>query len=117
MLGLKFHGGGTVGAGGTPTLVSPSVFADAPRMHGGGIAGLRSDEVPAILQRGEVVQPKNARSGGTASGGDSYQITIQALDTQSIIQMFQQNKGTLESIIVNGLQRGGALRSAVKGAM
>ena len=117
MLGLKFHGGGTVGAGGTPTLVSPSVFADAPRMHGGGIAGLRSDEVPAILQRGEVVQPKNARSGGTASGGDSYQITIQALDTQSIIQMFQQNKGTLESIIVNCLQRGGALRSAVKGAM
>ena len=117
MLGLKFHSGGTVGAGGSPTLVSPSVFANAPRMHSGGIAGLRSDEVPAILQRGEVVQPKNARAGGSAAGGDSYNITIQAIDTQSIIQMFQQNKGTLESIIVNGLQRGGALRSAVKGAM
>ncbi|MCC8185012.1 tape measure protein [Cloacibacillus porcorum] len=117
MLGLKFHSGGRVGSGGTPTLVSPSVFANAPRMHGGGIAGLRSDEVPAILQRGEVVQPKGARSGSAGNGGDSYQITIQAIDTQSIIQMFQQNKGTLESIIVNGLQRGGALRTAVKGAM
>ena len=118
LFGLKFHGGGTVGSGGTPTLVNPSVFANAPRMHCGGIAGLRSDEVPAILQRGEVVQPKNARLGTAASGGgDTYTITIQAIDTQSIIQMFQQNKGILESIIVNGLQRGGALRSAVKGAM
>ena len=117
MLGLKFHGGGTVGAGGTPTLVSPSVFADAPRMHGGGIAGLRSDEVPAILQRGEVVQPKNARSGGTASGGDSYNITIHAVDAQSFVKMLQSNKGTIESLVVNGLQRGGALRTAVKGAV
>ena len=117
MLGLKFHSGGTVGAGGSPALVSPSVFANAPRMHSGGIAGLRSDEVPAILQKGEVVQPKNARSSGAAAGGDSYNITIQAIDTQSIIQMFQRNRGTLESIIVNGLQRGGALRTAVKGAM
>ena len=27
-------------------------FAGAPRMHAGGVAGLRHDEVPAILQRG-----------------------------------------------------------------
>ena len=117
MLGLKFHGGGTVGAGGTPTLVSPSVFANAPRMHGGGIAGLRSDEVPAILQRGEVVQPKNARAGGAAAGGDNYQITIQAIDASSFVKMLQNNKGTIESLIVNGLQRGGPLRMAVKGAV
>lgn len=117
MLGLKFHSGGTVGAGGTPTLVSPSVFANAPRMHGGGIAGLRSDEVPAILQRGEVVQPKNARAGGAAAGGDNYQITIQAVDAQSFVKMLQSNKGTIEGLIVNGLQRGGALRTAVKGAI
>lgn len=117
MLGLKFHSGGTVGAGGTPTLVSPSVFANAPRMHGGGIAGLRSDEVPAILQRGEVVQPKNARAGGAAAGGDNYQITIQAIDASSFVKMLQNNKGTIESLIVNGLQRGGSLRMAVKGAV
>ena len=119
MLGLKFHEGGTVGSGGSPTLVSPSVFANAPRMHSGGIAGLRSDEVPAILQRGEVVVPKNASQGGASSGaaGDNYSITIQAVDAQSFVKMLQGNKGTIESLIVNGLQRGGALRTAVKGAM
>lgn len=119
MLGLKFHEGGTVGSGGSPTMVSPSVFANAPRMHSGGIAGLRSDEVPAILQRGEVVVPKNASQGGASSGaaGDNYSITIQAVDAQSFVKMLQGNKGTIESLIVNGLQRGGALRTAVKGAM
>ncbi|MDO5116184.1 MAG: tape measure protein [Synergistaceae bacterium] len=117
LFGLKFHSGGVVGSGGTPTLVSPSVFAGAPRMHGGGIAGLRSDEVPAILQRGEVVLPKNAQSNNAASGGDSYQITIQAVDAPSFVKMLQSNKGTIESLVVNGLQRGGALRTAVKGAM
>lgn len=120
MLGLKFHEGGVVGSGGAPALVSPSVFANAPRMHSGGVAGLRSDEVPAILQRGEVVVPKGAGRGASGTpepAGDTYNITIQAIDTQSIIQMFQKNKGTLESIIVNGLQKGGALRTAVKGAM
>ena len=118
LFGLKFHGGGTVGSGGTPTLVNPSVFANAPRMHGGGIAGLRPDEVPAILQRGEVVQPKNAHLGTAdgGGGGDNYNITIQAIDAQSFIQMLQKNRNYLESMIVNGIQRGGALRAAVKGA-
>jgi hypothetical protein len=38
------------------------VFAEAPRYHSGGIDGLGADEVPAILQRGETVLPKNSRS-------------------------------------------------------
>jgi len=45
-------------------MVSIAAFADAPRMHGGGIAGLRPDEVPAILQKGERVTPRGAGSGG-----------------------------------------------------
>ena len=60
-----FHGGGTVGAGGGSRMVSPAVFAGAPRMHSGGVAGLRSDEVPAILQTGERVLPRGASAGGT----------------------------------------------------
>lgn len=31
--------------------------------------------------------------------------------------MLQNNKGVLESLIVNGIQRGGPLRMAIKGAM
>ncbi|OFB60684.1 phage tail tape measure protein [Synergistes jonesii] len=120
LLGLKFHSGGVVGAGGTPALVSPSVFVGAPRMHSGGIAGLRSDEVPAILPRGGVMLPKGDAGAARASenrGGDSYYLTIQAVDAQSFVKMLQNNKGVLESLIVNGIQRGGPLRMAIKGAM
>lgn len=56
------HKGGVAGSDGYGhgRSVSPAVFAGAPRYHKGGIAGLRPDEVPAILQRGEVVLPKGA---------------------------------------------------------
>ncbi len=51
--GSVLHGGGTVGEpGGLKRLVDPQVFTHAARYHRGGVAG---DEVPAILQRGEVV--------------------------------------------------------------
>lgn len=57
-----YHGGGTVGSGSRMTRrVSPAVFSGAPRMHNGGLAG---DEVPAILQKGERVLPRGAKSGG-----------------------------------------------------
>jgi tape measure domain-containing protein len=59
-----FHKGGTVGRGGSSTTVHPGVFAGAPRYHSGGIAGLKPDEVPAILQKGEVVLPRGTQSGG-----------------------------------------------------
>lgn len=69
------HGGGVAGRDGYGhgRSVSPAVFAGAPRYHGGGVAGLRPGEVPAILQRGEVVLPRGHRIGG---GGQ--QIVINA---------------------------------------
>lgn len=62
--GSLYHAGGTVGAGTMRRNVSPAAFIGAPRMHGGGIAGLRADEVPAILQRGEMVIPRLGRRSG-----------------------------------------------------
>ncbi len=53
------HSGGVVGLGGANRQVPPWLFANAPRLHGGGIAGLRSGEVPAILERGEEVLTRN----------------------------------------------------------
>ena len=56
------HAGGMVGISGHTRSVPAAVFVGAPRMHGGGTvgvagawAGLRPDEVPTILQRGERV--------------------------------------------------------------
>src|SRR5690606_2621409 len=54
-IGGLFHGGGVVSGGGRSRAVAAAVFSQAARYHGGGIAGLKPDEVPAILQRGEEV--------------------------------------------------------------
>ncbi|MDF1621796.1 phage tail tape measure C-terminal domain-containing protein [Pseudothioclava nitratireducens] len=60
------HAGGIVGLSGHTRAVPAAVFAGASRMHGGGWAGLRPDEVPTILQRGERVlsRAEVARGGG-----------------------------------------------------
>lgn len=56
LLASIFHEGGVVGEGASPMRrVDASMFLDAPRYHIGGVAGLKPNEVPAILQRGEVV--------------------------------------------------------------
>jgi Lambda phage tail tape-measure protein (Tape_meas_lam_C) len=66
------HSGGMVGGGGLQRRVPAMVFAGAPRMHGGGYAGLRPDEVPAILQRGERVLSRRE----VAAGAGASQVTV-----------------------------------------
>lgn len=63
------HDGGVAGSDGYShgRSVSGRVFAGAQRYHSGGIAGLQPGEVPAILQRGEVVLPRGAGIGGGQS--------------------------------------------------
>lgn len=64
------HGGGEAGKDGYGhgRAVSPSVFAGARRYHSGGVAGMQPGEVPAILQKGEIVIPKNAKAAPQAGG-------------------------------------------------
>lgn len=68
------HSGGVAGKDGYGhgRSVSPSTFAGAKRYHTGGVAGLQPGEVPAILQRGEVVLPRGTK----ASGGGKTQIQV-----------------------------------------
>lgn len=58
------HSGGVAGKDGYGhgRAVSPSTFAGAKRYHTGGVAGLQPGEVPAILQRGEVVLPRGTKA-------------------------------------------------------
>ncbi len=51
----SLHTGGMAGQSSRRIHVSPLLFGHAPRYHSGGIAGLKPDEVPAILQTGERV--------------------------------------------------------------
>jgi lambda family phage tail tape measure protein len=66
------HAGGMVGGAAPSRMVPAMAFAGAPRMHGGGFAGLGPDEVPAILQRGEQVLSRRE----VAAGAGSAQITV-----------------------------------------
>lgn len=64
------HSGAVVGLTGSTRSVPSALFADAPRLHSGGTVGLRPDEVPAILQRGErVLSRKETASYGAAQNG------------------------------------------------
>src|SRR3546814_418098 len=63
------HAGGIAGSGGRiRSGLSPLLFGSAPRYHGGGIAGMAPDEVPAVLRRGEEVltrgDPRHRANGG-----------------------------------------------------
>jgi hypothetical protein len=79
-----WHTGGMVGAGAPIRAVPVTAFADAPRLHSGGWAGLRPDEVPAILQRGERVLNRREATGygGGASAGTGVTVNIDARGAQ-----------------------------------
>jgi hypothetical protein len=86
-----FHEGGVVGeAGGRSRQVSPLMFANAPRYHSGGIAGLQPDEMPAILRKGEEVikesDPRHRFNGGgaTAEGGEKGIRQVLAIGDEEI---------------------------------
>ncbi len=95
------HAGGMVGRSGPGRMIPALAFAGAPRMHSGGFAGLRPDEVPAILQKGErVLSRREAASFG--AGGGSVNITIQTRDAES----FRQSRTQVASDIARAVSFG-----------
>lgn len=99
LLGSVFHQGGVVGQGGSKRLVHPAVFAGAPRMHSGGVAGLRSGEVPAILQKGEVVIPKNVA--GRGAQPQAVTITLVGEEGELFTPRVTQISGKTAGVVVN----------------
>ena len=69
----SLHTGGMAGSSSRRIHVSPLLFGAAPRYHSGGIAGLKPDEVPAILQTGERVlsRRQTAMYDATIAAGSS----------------------------------------------
>lgn len=96
------HNGGMVGLSGMSRRVPTAVFAGAPRMHSGGWAGLRPDEVPTILQRGErVLNRREAAAyspGGSASGGVSISIDARGAQMGVAEQIDQKLRAALPEI-------------------
>ncbi len=78
------HSGGMVGAPAPQRLVPALAFAGAPRLHAGGVAGLRPDEVPAILQKGErvLIARRDPRLRPAQAGG-GVTVNIMTSDAES----------------------------------
>ena len=96
------HTGGMVGAPGPSRMVPALAFASAPRMHDGGWAGLRPDEVPAILQRGERVLSRREAAGYGQAGASTVNVTINARDAES----FRQSRTQVASDIARAVSLG-----------
>jgi len=111
VLGLAlpgYHSGGVVG------FDAPTFYRRLPRYHSGGLVG--SDEEIAILQRGERVlsREQNRAYEQGAGGVTQVYVTIKAFDAKSVQDVFMEQSGTIESIIVNRIFRNGAIRSALQ---
>lgn len=97
------HAGGVVGSPGPGRMVPAMAFAAAPRMHAGGWAGLRPDEVPAILQRGErVLSRREAAAAARGSSAPTVNVTIVTRDAES----FRQSRTQVAADIARAVSLG-----------
>jgi hypothetical protein len=94
------HGGGIAGSPSMFKSVHPGVFTAAARYHSGGIAGLRPNEIPTILERGEEVltrnDPRHRRNmrGSMDSGGDDRGIKqVLLLDRKDVVGAMADSEG------------------------
>ncbi|MGD9649636.1 MAG: phage tail tape measure C-terminal domain-containing protein, partial [Dongiaceae bacterium] len=93
-----FHEGGEVGGSAPQRRMPAYVFANAPRYHTGGVAGLKPGEIPAILERGEVVLPKD----GTRMGSPvNVVMNITTPDASS----FRMSQSQITAEAARGIQR------------
>jgi phosphoribosylformylglycinamidine (FGAM) synthase PurS component len=101
----------------TGGYVSPAgKILDSYKFHSGGGVGLKNDEVPAVLQTGEYVMSRdqvNAAKNG-AGAGTMYNITINAVDSQSFAQAIQRNPEAIVSVVTQDIMRNGNTRKAIK---
>ncbi len=95
---MIFHEGGVVGSGIAKGRSVPAhVFIGAPRYHSGGIAGLKPGEIPAILERGETILPKNQKMGG----GSTVIMNISTPDANS----FRSSQAQIAADAARGIDR------------
>lgn len=111
------HTGGVAGRISVKRNVSPLLFGYAPRYHSGGIAGLKPDEVPAILQTGERVLSRRQTAmydATLAAGSKAGRVTtpIVAIGDDAVANALAGAAG--EDVVMThvranweGLQRGG----------
>lgn len=110
--GAFHHTGGIVGTSGTNRSISANAFAGSTRYHSGGIAGLKPNEIPAVLEKGEEVltqsDPRHRENLQNEAAGEvniTFQIT--ANDTRGFDQLLAQRRPQIVGMINQALNRRG----------
>lgn len=118
--GIVRHNGGLANGSGTTRAISPAWYTNAVRYHSGGIAGLKPNEVPAILERNEEIltrdDPRHILNGGGAAGGQSSPTNLKivnAIDAASVLEQAVTSREG-EQVFMNFIR---ANRGAVKSAI
>jgi hypothetical protein len=117
IFGAEHHTGGIAGRGSVGRTVPAAAFIGAPRFHGGGFPGLRSNEVPAILEQGEGVFTRQQMS-ALGSGGRAVKVELNVINEfpEAKVEKRQGSKGEPELVIRRMVE--GTMRSAIgSGAM
>jgi tape measure domain-containing protein len=114
------HSGGIIGQGGGRIVADPAIFSSATRYHSGGIAGLKPDETPTVLLKGEEVltqsdprHRKNLTSGSNDSGiSITTNVNVSAdnpADTDKGNKLGALIDATVRQVIVTEKRPGGLL--------
>src|SRR5690606_26376790 len=80
------HDGGLISDGGHTRQARPEWFRNAVRYHTGGVVGLKPNEMPAILQRGEEVLTANDPRHINNGGGAEQPVIINAVDGSDMLE-------------------------------
>lgn len=122
-----FHDGGVVGKGSPgKKAVNPMIFANAPRFHGGGFPGLKSNEVPAVLEKGEGVFTRDQMRalGGMISRPAGMDVQFNLVNKSgNDVRGQQQGQPRFDGqqmildVVLKAANQPGKFRDGMKGAM
>jgi tape measure domain-containing protein len=97
-LGGSNHDGGIVGQDGKARWMPMDALKRAKRFHDGGLPGLKANEVPTILERGEEVltadDPRHVLNGGAGGGSPVNIEVVNAIDSPSVVAAGLSDKAT-----------------------
>lgn len=102
---VKHDGGLALAGAGRTRTVSPAWFDNAVRYHGGGIAGLKPNEVPTILEKNEeILTAEDPRHMFNNKGGSGEGIrNILAFNDEDIANALASSSG--EKVMLTYLKR------------
>lgn len=112
--GIGSFFGGLFHEGGLVTPMGRMPFAGIPRYHGGGMAGLRPDEVPAILQTGEAVLSRSQVASARSASVVNNSYVINAIDTATFYDYVRRNPNAILDVVNNDIMRDGKTRNSVR---